>query len=101
VLAKPCNSLGDAIRVMGMTEAMPGIQADFTLSVRDASSDAVVAGPFTCKGLLFTDFEMKHNCGPVDLQAPHGHRYLVAETWTYTGRSILPGGIARGPAFDW
>jgi len=101
VLAKPCNSLGDAIRVMGMTEAMPGIQADFTLSVRDASSDAVVAGPFTCKGLLFTDFEMKHNCGPVDLQAPHGHRYVVAETWTYTGRSILPGGIARGPAFDW
>jgi serine/threonine-protein kinase len=101
VLAKPCNSIGDAIRVMGMTEAMPGIQADFTLSVRDASSDAVVAGPFTCKGLLFTDFEMKHNCGPVDLQAPHGHRYVVAETWTYTGRSILPGGIARGPAFDW
>ena len=101
VLAKPCHSIGNAIRVMGMTEAMPGIQADFTLSVRDASSDAVVAGPYTCKGMLFTDFEMKHNCGPVDLQAPHGHRYVVAETWTYTGRSILPGGIARGPAFDW
>jgi hypothetical protein len=44
---------------------------------------------------------MKHNCGPVDLQAPHGHRYVVAETWVYTGRSILPSGIARGPAFDW
>jgi tRNA A-37 threonylcarbamoyl transferase component Bud32 len=101
VLAKPCNSLGDAIRVMGMTEAMPGIQADFSLTVRDASSDAVVAGPYTCKGLLFTDFEMKHNCGPVDLQAPRGHRYVVAESWVYTGRSILPGGIARGPAFDW
>jgi len=38
---------------------------------------------------------------PVDLRAPHGHLYVVAETWTYTGRSILPGGIARGPAFDW
>jgi tRNA A-37 threonylcarbamoyl transferase component Bud32 len=101
VLAKPCQSLGSAIRVLGMMEAMPGIQADFALSVRDASSDAVVAGPYDCKGLLFTDFEMKHNCGPVDLQAPRGHRYLVAETWTYTGRSILPGGIARGPAFDW
>lgn len=101
VLAKPCNSLGDAIRVMGMMEAMPGIQADFTLSVRDASSDAVVAGPFSCTGVMFTDFEMKHNCGPVDLQAPHGHRYVIAESWSYTGRSILPGGIARGPAFDW
>ena len=101
VLAKPCQSIGDAIRVLGMTEAMPGIQADFTLSVRDASSDAVVAGPYTCQGLMFTDVEMKHNCGPVDLQAPHGHRYVVAESWTYTGRSILPGGIARGPAFDW
>jgi hypothetical protein len=86
---------------MGMTEAMPGIQADLTLSVRDASSDAVVAGPYVCKGVMFTDVEMKHNCGPIDLQAPHGHRYVVAESWTYTGRSILPGGIARGPAFDW
>jgi serine/threonine protein kinase len=101
VLAKPCNSLGDTIRVLGMTEAMPGIQADFTLSVRDAASDATVAGPYTCAGLMFTDVEMKHNCGPVDFQAPHGHRYVVAESWTYTGRSILPGGIARGPAFDW
>jgi serine/threonine-protein kinase len=101
LLAKPCHSIGDAIRVMGMTEAMPGIQADLTLSVRDASSDAVVAGPYVCKGVMFTDVEMKHNCGPIDLQAPHGHRYVVAESWTYTGRSILPGGIARGPAFDW
>jgi serine/threonine-protein kinase len=101
VLAKPCDSIGGAIRVMGMMEAMPGIQADFTLSIRDAASDAVVAGPFVCPGVLFTDFEMKHNCGPIDLQPPRGHRYVVAETWTYTGRSILPGGIARGPAFDW
>jgi tRNA A-37 threonylcarbamoyl transferase component Bud32 len=101
ILAKPCDSIGGAIRVMGMMEAMPGIQADFSLSVRDAAGDGVVAGPFACPGLMFTDFAMKHNCGPVDLQAPHGHRYLIAETWTYTGRSILPGGIARGPAFDW
>jgi tRNA A-37 threonylcarbamoyl transferase component Bud32 len=101
VLAKPCHSIGTAIRVMGKMEAMPGIQADFTLSVRDAVSDAVVAGPYACNGLMFTDVEMKHICGPIDLQAPHGHRYVVAETWTYTGRSILPGGIARGPAFDW
>jgi serine/threonine-protein kinase len=101
VLAKPCHSIGNVIRVKGMTEAMPGIQADFTLSVRDAISDAVVAGPYVCKGLMFTDFQMKHTCGPVDMQAPHGHRYVVAESWAYTGRSILPGGIARGPAFDW
>ena len=101
VLAKPCHSIGDAVRVMGMMEAMPGIQADFALSIRDASSDAVVAGPYVCKSLMFTDFEMKHNCGPIDLRPPRGHRYVVAETWTYTGRSILPCGIARGPAFDW
>ena len=50
---------------------------------------------------MFTDFALKHNCGPVDLQAPHGHRYVVEETWAYTGRSMLPGGIARGREFTW
>ena len=101
VLARPCHAIGGAIRVQGHMEAVPGVQADISLSVRDATTDEIVAGPYTCKAIMFTDFAPEQACGPVTLQAPHGHRYLVAESWVYTGRSLLPGGIARGPAFDW
>jgi serine/threonine-protein kinase len=101
VLARPCHSTGPAIRVLGQMESAPGVQVDITLTVRDAESDEVAAGPYVCKGLMFTDFALKHSCGPVEMQAPRGNRYLVAESWRYTQRPLLPGGIARGPVFDW
>jgi serine/threonine-protein kinase len=101
VLARPCHALGPSIRVLGQMEAPPGIQLDIALTVRDAKSGEVVAGPYTCKGLMFTDFAYKQNCGPVDLNAPHGHKYVVVETWQYTERPLLPAGSAQGPEFDW
>ena len=101
VLAQPCHAIGPAVRVVGHIEATPGVQADVELSVRDAETDEVAAGPHTCAGLMFTDFALKHTCGPVDLQPPRGGRYVVVETWEYTGRSLLPGGTARGPEFTW
>ncbi|MCA2212057.1 serine/threonine-protein kinase [Jidongwangia harbinensis] len=101
VLAQPCHAVGAAIRVSGEVEATPGVQADVSLTVRDAGSDEVVAGPHTCEGLMFTDFALKHRCGPADLQAPRGGRYVVVLTWQYSGRSLLPGGTARGREFTW
>ncbi|MEV4640029.1 serine/threonine-protein kinase [Actinoplanes sp. NPDC049548] len=101
VLAQPCHALGGKVRVMGHMEATPGVQADVSLTVRDARTDEVVAGPYTCEGLMFTDFALQQTCGPADLAAPHGHRYVVVQTWRYTGRSLLPGGTARGLEFDW
>lgn len=82
-------------------EAAPGVQADISLTLREAKTDAVVAGPYTCTGVMFTDFALKHSCGPVEMKAPHGHQYVVTETWQYTERPLLPGGSARGPVFDW
>jgi serine/threonine-protein kinase len=101
VLAKPCHAIGGAIRVVGHMEAGPGVQADISLSVRDAGTGELAAGPYTCEAKMFTDFALKHTCGPVDLKAPHGHRYVVEESWVYTGRSLLPGGTARGREFTW
>ncbi|WP_203817947.1 hypothetical protein [Paractinoplanes ferrugineus] len=77
------------------------MQLDVSLTVRDARSDEVVAGPYTCKGLMFTDFALKHSCGPADLEPPRGGPYVVAETWRYTARPLLPAGSARGPEFSW
>lgn len=101
VLAQPCHALGSEVRVVGHMEATPGVQADVSLTVQDAGTDEVVAGPYTCQGLMFTDFALQQTCGPADLSAPHGHRYVVVESWRYTGRSLLPGGTARGLEFDW
>jgi serine/threonine-protein kinase len=101
VLARPCHSLGPTVRVLGQMEAFPGIQVDVALTVRDATSDKIVAGPFTCKELMFTDFALKHNCGPVDMAVPRGGKYVIAESWEYTQRPLFPGGVARGPAFEW
>jgi serine/threonine-protein kinase len=101
VLAKPCFSIGSAIRVFGDVQASPGVQADVSLRVQDAGTDEVVAGPHTCRGLMFTDSASRHRCGPVDLQAPRGRRYVVVESWQYTARPLLPGGTTRGPEFTW
>jgi serine/threonine-protein kinase len=51
---------------------------------------------------MFTDFAPEHDCGPFDLTGvAHGQRLVVILTWSYTGRSILPSGTARGPEFTW
>ncbi|WP_433719057.1 serine/threonine-protein kinase [Actinoplanes sp. CA-051413] len=101
VLAQPCHAVGGAIRVVGHMQAGPGVQADISLSVRDATTGEVAAGPYTCKAMMFTDFAPEHTCGPVDLKAPRGRRYVVVESWEYTGRSLFPGGSAEGREFTW
>jgi serine/threonine-protein kinase len=101
VLAKPCYAVGGVIRVVGHTEAPPGVQADVSMTIQDAGTGRTVAGPYTCPGLMFTDSAPQHDCGPADLDAPHGHRYVVVQSWQYTGRTYLPSGSAKGPEFLW
>ena len=101
VLARPCHAVGGVVRVVGQMEAMPGLQLDVSLTLRDAAGDDVVAGPYTCKGLMFTDFALKHSCGPVDFQPPRGRELVLVQTWEYTQRPLIPGGKARGPVFQW
>ncbi|MFC7272529.1 serine/threonine-protein kinase [Paractinoplanes rhizophilus] len=101
VLARPCYAIGPSVRVLGEMEAAPGVQIDLAMTIRDVRTDQVAAGPYECKGLLFTDFAFKHNCGPAEFDPPRGHRYVVVETWRYTQRPLLPSGSARGPEFDW
>ena len=101
VLAKPCYAVGPAVRLFGHMEALPGVQADVSLSLRDTVSGNTVAGPYTCPGMMFTDFAPNQDCGPFDLSAPHGHRYQVVLSWQYTGRALFPGGTTYGPEFSW
>jgi hypothetical protein len=102
VLAQPCHAVApDQVRIIGHMEALPGVQADVHMSVFDADTDELADGPHVCKGLMFTDFDADHDCGPFVTRLPRGHRYIVAQKWVYTGRAILPGGEVRGQAFDW
>jgi serine/threonine-protein kinase len=102
VLARPCYAIGDAIRILGHMDAMPGVQADVSMSVQEATSGTTVSGPYTCRALMFTDTAPSQDCGPFDLgNVPHGHRYVVVQSWQYTGRSFLPNGSTKGPEFSW
>jgi len=101
VRTKPCYATGTGIRLIGHMQAVPGVQADISLSLLDAETGDTAAGPFTCAGMMFTDFEPERDCGPFDFDVAHGRRYVVLESWVYTGRSMLPGGSTRGPEFSW
>ncbi|OLB79979.1 MAG: hypothetical protein AUI14_08725 [Actinobacteria bacterium 13_2_20CM_2_71_6] len=98
---KPCYATGGGVRLFAYLQALPGVQADVSLSLQDTVTGQTAAGPFTCAGLLFTDFALERDCGPFDFEVPHGHRYVVELTWRYTGRAMFPGGSTKGPEFTW
>jgi serine/threonine-protein kinase len=101
-VAQPCHATGAAISLFGRLQALPGVQADVSLTLQDAASGRTVAGPFTCFGLMFTDFARQHECGPFRVSdIAHGHRYVVVQRWEYTGRAVLPAGTARDDPFPW
>jgi len=101
VIAKPCHAIGGGVRLTGHMEALPGVQADVSVTLVDAVTGEVISGPYVCNGLMFTDFAPEHECGPFETVPPRGHRYVVIEKWQYTGRGILPTGTVRGLEFDW
>jgi serine/threonine-protein kinase len=113
VLAKPCfatastgagaanGGVDGEVRVIGHMQVLPGVQADVELSIEDAASGERLVGPYTCGGLMFTDFAPEHSCGPFDTVPARGHRCVVVQKWRYTGRGILPGGTVRSPEFSW
>jgi serine/threonine-protein kinase len=89
------------VKISGRTQAVPGVQADVSLSLEDADTGELVAGPFSCPGQMFTDVAPEHRCGPFEATPARGHRYVVIQSWEYTGRRLLPGGTARGEPFEW
>jgi serine/threonine-protein kinase len=101
VLANPCFATGARVRVQGRLTALPGVQTDVTVTVVDVSASGDVAGPYTCRALMFTDTAPEHTCGPFDAPLARGHRYVVELHWEYTGRALLPSGTARGREFTW
>jgi serine/threonine-protein kinase len=105
VLAKPCHAVSatarGGVRLIGRMQALPGVQADVTLTLVDADTGQTVNGPYGCTGLMFTDFAPEHNCGPFEITPVRGRRYQIVQRWEYTGRTILPGGTVRGTPFTW
>jgi serine/threonine-protein kinase len=101
VVAKPCHAVGGGVRILGHMQALPGVQADISVTLLDAATGETIMGPYDCDGVFFTDFAPEHDCGPFELRPPHGRRYVVVEKWQYTGRAYLPTGEVRGVVFDW
>lgn len=102
VMARPCYALGPDIRLSGRLQALPGVRADVTLSVRDTQTGRTVAGPFTCAGLAFTENTREQSCGPFRATGVrHGRRYTVVQRWSYPGRREAPAGVAQSDPFRW
>jgi serine/threonine-protein kinase len=101
VLAKACHAIGNGIRIIGTLKAMPGIRADAALEVQDADTESTVAGPYECRGLVFTDTVLEHSCGPVALNLERGRRYRIVARWKYSDAGIIPGGSIYGLQFTW
>ncbi|HYN93318.1 MAG TPA: hypothetical protein VES42_05675, partial [Pilimelia sp.] len=101
-LATPCHATGPGIRLLAQMEALPGVHADISISLLEAETEKVVAGPFTCGGRMFTDYQRIHKCGPFTvLDAPRGARSRAQQNGRYTARPLLPGGMAYGESFRW
>jgi serine/threonine-protein kinase len=100
-VAQPCHATGPGVRLFGRLQALPGVQADVSLTLQEVESGATAGGPFTCRGLLFTDFSREHTCGPFQLRPEQGHRYVVVQQWSYTGKMFLPSGQATSAPFSW
>jgi serine/threonine-protein kinase len=98
VMARPCHTTGEQPRVRATLRAATGVRADGSLTVQDAETGAVVAGPVDCPGLAFTEATVEHTCGPGTVALPAGRRYRVVLRWTYPGTE-LPAGSVQGDPF--
>jgi serine/threonine-protein kinase len=101
VLGKACHAVGAKVGMIGTLKAAPGVQTDVSLVVQDADTEASVAGPFDCLGLLFTDVVSEQSCGPFAVELEHGRRYRIVERWKYTNMTLVPGGSVAGDPFTW
>jgi serine/threonine protein kinase len=101
VLGKACYAIGPSVRAIGTLMAPPGVSTDATISVQDADTHAVVAGPFDCPGLQFNDMVSENSCGPFAMQLERGRSYRIIAAWKYTGIGILPAGSVAGEPFTW
>jgi serine/threonine protein kinase len=103
VQVQTCHTTSaDAVRMIGHMTALPGVQADVTMSVVDADTGEPADGPHPCPGLTFTDLVPDRDCGPFVARLPRGHRYVTVQKWVYTGLALLPGGgEVRGTEFQW
>jgi serine/threonine-protein kinase len=99
VVGKACHAIGREVQILGTLTGAPGVQADVFLVVQDADTDAPVAGPFTCRGLLFTDTTPRRSCGPFAPVLQPGRRYRVVATFKYADAGIIPGGTIPGDPF--
>jgi serine/threonine-protein kinase len=101
LLAKPCHAVGDSVQVNGQIVAPAGARVTITLSLRDTVTGRTAAGPHTCAVMVFTDRGQSHDCGPVRLAVPRGHRYAAVIDWRYLRQDTSTRGTATGPEFSW
>jgi serine/threonine-protein kinase len=101
VMLTSCHSIGAKVQFRGSVAAPPGGTGAAAIAVQDVGTGRNVADPKVCDDLVFADRATTHECGPVTVDPPKGHRYRVVMSWTYTSGGRPATGTARGNEFDW
>lgn len=102
MLHNACHAIGAKVQIRGGMTAPSRGEGRISVALRDAGTGRLAGAPKVCAGLDYGRERPMHDCGPVTLDPPHGHRYQVVVEWTFTpaGRPATTG-EATGDDFDW
>ncbi|MEV4618119.1 serine/threonine-protein kinase [Asanoa sp. NPDC049573] len=80
-----CYATGPGIRVSGILRSK-AVTADITLTLKDPAGKQV-GEAHTCERLAFAPEMSERTCGPFDLTAPRGQRYVLVQSWRVYGNN--------------
>ncbi|MET8151733.1 serine/threonine-protein kinase [Actinoplanes sp. NPDC049668] len=102
VLHDACHAIGAKVQIRGRMAAPSRGEGRISVALRDVGTGRLAGAPKVCAGLGFRRDRPVHDCGPVTVDPPHGHRYQVVMAWTFTPAGQPPTtGETTGDDFDW
>ncbi|MEU7904347.1 protein kinase domain-containing protein [Actinoplanes sp. NPDC049118] len=102
MLLNACHAIGAKVQIRAVMTAPSRGEGRISVALRDLGTGRLAGAPKVCAGLGFSRERAMHDCGPVTLNPPRGHRYEVVLAWSFTaaGRPAATGEVT-GDDFGW
>jgi serine/threonine-protein kinase len=101
IMLTPCRSIGAKVQLRGSMAVSTSGRGTLAIALRDVATGRTAAGPKVCDDLVYAEGVSTHDCGPVTVNPPKGHRYQVVLAWTFVSGGQTATSTARGSEFDW
>ncbi len=101
VLAKPCHSTGTGIKLVGKMSALPGVQTDVTVDAARRADRRRRQRAVRVRRADVHRLHAEHDCGPFEVNPPHGRRLVVKRILAVHRAQRPPSGTVKGPEFNW